>query len=64
MEFDLLTTGAAFVAVIAIGVAGLAFSPTGMTTSTILTMVLPSMVVFGLICLALGVKFGEHRARA
>lgn len=62
VEFDLLTTAAAFVALIVVGVAGLEFSPTGMTTGTILTMVLPSMVVFGLLCLAIGVLHGEYRA--
>lgn len=64
VEFDLPTTAGAFVALIAVGVAGLYFSPTGMTTSTILTMVLPSMILFGLVCLAIGVKYGEFRATA
>jgi len=62
MEFDLLTTAVAFVALIVIGVAGLLFSPTGMTQSTVLMMVLPSMLAFGLLCLGIGVKFGEYRA--
>lgn len=60
MEFDLPTTAAAFVALIAVGIGGLLAAPM-MTTGTVLTMVLPSMAVFGLICLALGVKYGEHR---
>ena len=34
-----------------------------MTTQTVLMMVLPSMVVGGLVFLALGVKYGEYRAR-
>jgi hypothetical protein len=34
-----------------------------MTAETVLMMVLPSMVVFGLVCLGLGMKYGEHRAR-
>ena len=61
MEFDLPTTAAAFVAVIAIGVGGLIAAPM-MTTDTVLMMVAPSMIAFGLIMLALGVKYGEHRA--
>jgi Sec-independent protein secretion pathway component TatC len=62
MEFDRTTTGAAFVAVIAIGVVGMTFTP--MTKSTILMMVLPTMVVYGLLMLWLGVRHGEHRAGA
>ena len=61
MEFDLPTTVAAFVAVIAIGVGGLIAAPM-MTTDTVLMMVAPSMIVFGLLMLVLGVKYGEHRA--
>lgn len=60
MEFDLPRTAAAFVAVLAIGV-GVSIA-TPMATDTVLMMVLPSMVVFGLVMLALGVKHGEHRA--
>lgn len=63
MEFDLLTTGAAFVALIVIGVAGL-IAGGMMARDTVLMMVLPSMAVFGLICLGLGVKFGEYRAQS
>ena len=64
MEFDLTKTVVAFLAVNAVGVGALMGAPMGMTESTILTMVLPSMLVFGLITLAIGVKFGEHRATA
>ncbi|MFD1562469.1 hypothetical protein ACFR99_02655 [Haloarchaeobius amylolyticus] len=60
MEFDLPTTGAAFILVIALGIGGMAATPMGM--NTILMMVAPSMIVFGLIMLALGVKHGEYRA--
>ena len=59
MEFDTLTTGVVFVVVIAVGV--LATMMTPMSTSSVLMMVLPSMVVFGAIMLALGVKHGEYR---
>ncbi len=60
MEFNLPTTAAAFIAVIAIGVVGLIATPMGM--DTVLMMVTPSMIVFGLIMLGLGIKHGEYRA--
>jgi hypothetical protein len=63
MEFDLPKTAAIFLAVVVVGAGGLAASGV-MATGTVLMMVLPSMVVFGLLCLALGVKYGEYRARA
>lgn len=62
MEFDQLTTAAAFVIVIGIATIGLVMSPVGMTTETILMMVLPSMIVFGLVMLFVGIKHGEYRA--
>lgn len=64
MEFDLTVTAAAFAAIVAVGIGGLVAAPIPMDTSTILMMVLPSTVVFGVICLALGVKHGEYRSRA
>jgi hypothetical protein len=64
MEFDPTTTAAAFVVLIAVGTGVLLAMPIGMATSTVLMMVLPSMVVFGLICLLLGVRYGEYRATA
>ncbi|MFD1587138.1 hypothetical protein ACFR9U_09090 [Halorientalis brevis] len=60
MEFDLATTGAVFLGLIAIGVGGLAASGV-MATETVLMMVLPTTLAFGLICLFLGVKHGEYR---
>ncbi|PSP90853.1 hypothetical protein BRC90_00315 [Halobacteriales archaeon QS_4_69_34] len=60
MEFDLAKTAVAFVALIALGVGALLLVPV-MAASTVLTMVLPAMVVFGLLCLALGVRYGEFR---
>ncbi|WP_226041680.1 hypothetical protein [Natrinema sp. DC36] len=60
MEFDLPTTAAAFIAVIALGVVGLIAAPM-MEMDTVLTMVAPSMIVFGLIMLGLGIKHGEYR---
>lgn len=61
MEFDRTRTAAVFVAIIALGTAALLAMP-GMGPGTVLTMVLPSMVVFGLVCLWLGVRYGEYRA--
>lgn len=61
MEFDTLTTAVVFVGIIAVGVIGTMQTP--MTTDSVLMMVLPSMVVFGLLILALGVKHGEYRAK-
>ncbi|MFA9417639.1 hypothetical protein [Natrinema sp. HArc-T2] len=61
MEFDLPKTAAVFIVIIALGVGGLAAAPM-MGTSTVLMMVAPSMIAFGLIMLALGVKHGEYRA--
>lgn len=63
MEFDLTTTAVIFVAIIVVGVGGLAASGV-MQVSTVAMMVLPSTVVFGLVCLAIGVKHGEYRAGA
>jgi hypothetical protein len=62
MDFDLATTAAAFVALIAVGIGGLV-AMDAMAIDTIMMMVAPSMVAFGLICLGLGMKFGEHRSR-
>lgn len=61
MEFDEKITAAVFVVVIAVGVGALVGAPM-MSTRTVLMMVAPSMVVFGAIMLALGVKHGEYRA--
>ncbi|QLG48304.1 DUF7333 family protein [Natrinema halophilum] len=61
MEFDLPTTAATFITVIAIGVVSLIAAPM-MAMDTVLMMVAPSMIVFGLIMLVLGIKHGEYRA--
>ena len=60
MEFDLPTTAAAFIALIAIGAGGLLVSGM-MGSNTVLMMVTPSMVIFGLLMLLIGVKHGEYR---
>ncbi|ELY49796.1 DUF7333 family protein [Natronorubrum bangense] len=62
MEFDLTTTAGVFIALIALGVGGMIGSNM-MTTDSIMMMVLPSMVIFGAIMLAIGVKHGEYRAQ-
>ena len=61
MEFNTATTAVAFFALIAVGAAAMIGSNM-MITSTVLTMVVPSMAIFGAIMLAIGVKHGEHRA--
>ncbi|WP_135851538.1 DUF7333 family protein [Halorussus salinus] len=61
MEFNLPVTAAILVGIVAVGTAaliGMGF----MATSTVLMMVTPSMLVFGAITLAVGVKHGEYRA--
>ena len=61
MEFDLAKTVLVFAALVAVGTAALVGAPIPMTSSTILMMVTPSMIVFGAVCLALGIKHGEYR---
>lgn len=61
MEFDLATTVGVFLAIVVVAVGGLAASGV-MATGTVLMMVLPSVLVFGAVCLFLGVKYGEYRA--
>lgn len=61
MEFDRTTTIGLFVAVIALGTAALIAAPM-MTAQTVLMMVLPSMVVFGLITFGIGLKYGQYQA--
>ena len=48
--------------VIGAGVVGLLVLPVGMTMATVVMMILPSMVVFGLIMLLIGVAHGLYRA--
>lgn len=61
MEFDTATTAIGFVLLVLIGVGVTWATPMG--PRTVLMMVLPSLVIFGLLALALGVKHGEYRAR-
>ncbi|MFB6267084.1 MAG: hypothetical protein ABEI31_05435 [Halodesulfurarchaeum sp.] len=62
MEFDQLTTAIGFVVLVAIALGGSLLTP--MSQRSVLMMVLPSAVVYGLVMLALGVKHGEYRARS
>lgn len=62
MEFDLSKTAGLFVLIVALGAGSLIAAPM-MSPSTVLMMVLPSMVIYGLITLAVGVKHGEYRAK-
>jgi hypothetical protein len=62
MDFNLPVALGVLLAVIGVGVGGLIASPIPMTTGTILMMVAPSMLVFGLLAFSLGVKHGEFRA--
>jgi len=60
MEFNLPVTAAILVGIVALGTAaliGMGF----MATTTVLMMVTPSMLVFGAIARAVGVKHGEYR---
>ncbi|WP_439025617.1 DUF7333 family protein [Haloarchaeobius sp. DT45] len=61
MEFDVQKTAIVFLALVALGTVALVAAPM-MTTNTVLMMVTPSMLVFGLVCLLIGVKHGEWRA--
>jgi uncharacterized membrane protein HdeD (DUF308 family) len=61
MELDRTKTAVAFIGLVAIATLALIAAPM-MQQDTILTMVTPSMLVFGLVCLAIGVAHGEYRA--
>ncbi|KAB1196887.1 MULTISPECIES: hypothetical protein [Haloferax] len=61
MKFDLPKTVALLVSLVVLGTAAL-IGMGVMATSTVLMMVTPAMLVFGAVCLAVGVKHGEYRA--
>ena len=61
MEFTLPVTAGLLIALVAAGTAGLAGANV-MATQTVLMMVTPSMLVFGAVCVAIGIKHGEVRA--
>lgn len=56
-----VATAIVFLLVIGVGTAGLIALPIEMTQETILTMVLPSMVIFGAIMLLIGIAHGKHQ---
>lgn len=61
MEFTLPVSLGALLAILAAGVAALALGEV-MAVRTVLMMVAPSMLIFGLVAFGLGVKHGEFRA--
>jgi hypothetical protein len=62
MEFTPAVTVGAGVAVIAVGLAGMIGSGV-MATTTVVQMVLPAMVVYGVIMGYIGMRFGADRRR-
>jgi hypothetical protein len=61
MEFDLPRAAAILVLIVAIGAGGL-IGANMMPLQTTLMMVVPSMLVFGALAFAIGVKHGEFRS--
>ncbi|ELZ48557.1 hypothetical protein C463_00790 [Halorubrum californiense DSM 19288] len=61
MEFDLPRATAILVLIVAIGAGGL-IGAEMMPLQTTLMMVVPSMLVFGALAFAIGVKHGEFRS--
>lgn len=61
MQFNLSVSLGALLAIIVVGVAGLVGGGM-MPLGTTLSMVAPSMLVFGLIAFGLGMKHGEYRS--
>jgi hypothetical protein len=60
MDYNLPVSLGALLVIIAVGLGGLIGSGM-MPLRTTLMMVAPSMVVFGLVAFALGMKHGEYR---
>ncbi|MDX1746397.1 MAG: hypothetical protein R3324_10710 [Halobacteriales archaeon] len=61
MEFTQPVTGIGFLVLVGLGLVAALATP--MNTRTVVMMVLPALVVYGLLALILGVKHGEYRAR-
>lgn len=61
MEYDFTRAVGLLVAIVVVGVGGLAFADV-MATDTVFMMVLPSMVAFAAVSFFLGMKHGEYRA--
>ncbi|ERG96533.1 hypothetical protein [Haloquadratum walsbyi] len=60
MKFNRGITGGALIGIVGLGTAALILTEM-MPAQIILMMVTPSMLVFGLLCLVIGVKHGEYR---
>jgi hypothetical protein len=63
VQFSLPVSLGALLAIIVVGLAGLVGGGM-MPLETTLAMVAPSMLAFGLVAFALGVKHGEYRSGA
>jgi len=61
MRFDFTHAVGLLVAIVAVGVVGLA-SADVMEPSTVFMMVLPSMILFAVVSFLIGMKHGEFRA--
>jgi hypothetical protein len=61
MKFDLPRAAAILVLIVAVGAGGL-IGANMMPLQTTLMMVVPSMLVFGALAFAIGVKHGEFRS--
>jgi hypothetical protein len=61
MEFDRTTTLGVFFGLVILGMGGL-FAFDVMAQQILFMMVLPSVLIFGGLCLFLGMRFGEYRA--
>jgi hypothetical protein len=64
MELNFPVAAGIILAIVVAGIAGLIFAPIGMSTTTTLMMVAPSMLIFAAIVFVIGVKHGEYRAGA
>jgi len=61
MEFNRNTTLGVFFGLVVLGMGGL-FAFDVMAQQILFMMVLPSVLIFGGLCLLLGMRFGEYRA--
>ena len=60
MRFDFARAVGLLVAIVAVGIVGLAAMDV-MQTDTLFMMVLPSMIAFAVVAFFLGMKHGEYR---
>lgn len=61
MRFTTRNTVIAFIVLVHLGLGVSLVTPMGLRT--VFMMVLPALVIYGLLAVALGVKHGEYRAR-